>query len=58
MIKVIRYGQRYNRQITCKVHSATLVSLLKNNYVELYHQFKPFFYEGYRLTDKGVNYEC
>lgn len=55
MIKVIRYGQRYSRQVACNVHGATLASLLKNGYVELYHQTKPFFYAGYRLTDKGFN---
>lgn len=52
---VIKRAKLKANVINFKVHDKTLVSMLRNELIELYTQQTPYFMQYYRLTDKAVN---
>ena len=55
--KYIRSANKYhNNLVFKKINGKTLTSLIKKGFIEYYHEKKPFFSEGYRLTSKAMEF--
>ncbi len=51
---IVRSNSKYNNLVSFKVHERTLVGMIKAGYIELFVSKKPYYSEGYRLTEKSL----